>query len=201
LCLIKILCEDRLISSIRTFIAESIGKQYIEYPPFNIEKAFQDSSFSVPIIFVLPGTDPMAILSKFSQTKKKYESMKNISLGKGQGENAEKAIEEAKKRGEWVLLQNCHLAPSFMPRLEKICEILDSKVVKEGLHPSFRLWLTSYSSDSFPSSILQKGIKLTNEPPKGIKSNLIVSYLTDPISDTNFFENHKNLNVLKRLLF
>lgn len=35
---------------------------------------------------------------------------------------AEKSIRAAFQDGSWVLLQNCHLAPSFMPKLEKILE-------------------------------------------------------------------------------
>jgi dynein heavy chain, axonemal len=64
------------------------------------------------------------------------------------------------------------------------------KKVKQAIHNGFRLWLTSYPTKDFPQAILQNSIKMTNEPPKGIKSNLSVSYNSDPINDTNFFEGH-----------
>lgn len=63
-------------------------------------------------------------------------------------------IKSGIETGQWVVLQNCHLAVSWMKELDRIC---DEDIIPSRTHESFRLWLTSYPSNSFPVSILQNG--------------------------------------------
>lgn len=63
-------------------------------------------------------------------------------------------IDTALVTGQWVILQNCHLAESWMRELDRIC---DEVVVPDNTNPEFRLWLTSYPSRAFPVAILQNG--------------------------------------------
>jgi dynein heavy chain len=44
----------------------------------------------------------------------------------------------------------------------------------------FRLWLSTNPHPKFPISILQKCIKITTEPPKGIKANMLRLYSNMP---------------------
>jgi len=65
------------------------------------------------------------------------------TVGVEKGPIAARMISQAKEDGTWVLLQNCHLAVSWMVSLEKICE----ELTPENTSAEFRLWLTSYPSD------------------------------------------------------
>jgi dynein heavy chain len=90
-----------------------------------------------------------------------------ISLGQGQGPVAERLIMAASQNGDWVFLQNCHLAKSWMNRLEEIVKSFNQPGA--SLNADFRLYLSSMPSLYFPVSVLQNSVKVTNEPPKGLR--------------------------------
>jgi len=161
-----------MLKVLKQFISEEMGEMYIRSPPFDIEKSYKESTNSLPLIFLLPGADPMSILIPFAEKCKKSDTYKHVSLGQNQDKIAEGAIEESQKSGSWVILENCHLYPNWMPKLARICEELDNPK-NTNIHPSFRLWLTTYDSEDFPQTILQNAVKMSNEPPEGLQTNLL----------------------------
>lgn len=161
--------------SIAEFIIREMGKFYVESPSTAMAVIYPQLSVSTPLIFVLTqGADPTSILLNFAADQGFSDKIHPISLGQGQGPKAEQLIRTSMKEGEWVMLQNCHLARSWMPALEKI--VLSFAEVIDEIHEDFRLFLTSMPAPYFPVSVLQNSVKLTVEPPRGMKANLKRSY-------------------------
>eukprot|EP00644_Phytophthora_capsici_P000329 jgi/Phyca11/5088/fgenesh1_pm.PHYCAscaffold_4_\ len=174
---------DLLVVGIQQFLVKEMGDKFVKPPQFDLALSYSDSSVSSPLVFILsPGSDPISSVLKFADSLR--QKAETISLGQGQGPIAERMIVRAREAGSWVVLQNCHLAPSWMPIMEKIAE--DIKL--DNTHADFRLWCTTYPSDVFPAAVLQNGVKMTNEPPQGLRANLMGSYMSDPIGEADFLE-------------
>lgn len=130
----------------------------------------------MPIIFILSsGADPLAEIMKFAKEKGKNEDdIPKKSLGKGQEKDAGNAIKMARTSGKWIILQNCHMCPSFMPILEaSVVETSvnekkykkkdeDSKEEEENkgevdddpdkvVNENFRFWITTMPDEKFPT--------------------------------------------------
>jgi dynein heavy chain len=224
---------DQCVPALQGIVADKLGKEFLEIPPFDLAKSFAYASVNVPIIFVLStGADPMPDVLKLSETIQPPDGsfmiakIQPISLGQGQGPKAVAAVKEGKAIGKWVLLQNCHLATSWLPTLETMVENLPSAVAitddnnepqtttnfttgmqtraptagtdPEEVHAFFRLWLTAMPAAEFPISTLQIGVKLTVEPPKGLRSALVRTYLG---FEEDWFESCTRPKEFKKLLF
>lgn len=63
------------------------------------------------------------------------------------------------------------------------------------------MWLTSMSTDSFPFQLLSDSIKLTSEPPKGLKASLqrIYSQVEQSKTEKEFYNSNSKANTWKRL--
>uniref|UniRef100_A0A8C6R3K0 Dynein, axonemal, heavy chain 6 n=1 Tax=Nannospalax galili TaxID=1026970 RepID=A0A8C6R3K0_NANGA len=171
LILIKCCKEEKVVFALTDFVIENLGKQFIETPPVDLATLYQDMSYSTPLVFILStGSDPMGAFQRFARESGYADRVQSISLGQGQGPIAEKMIKDAMKSGNWVFLQNCHLAVSWMLAMEELIKTFTdpNQVIKD----TFRLFLSSMPSNTFPVTVLQNSVKVTNEPPKGLRANI-----------------------------
>merc|ERR1719326_2347740 len=99
-----------------------LGSRYVGVPREEIATIYKDTRNRTPVIFVLsPGADPTAqIMSLAAELIGEQEKLHIVSLGQGQGTKALRLINDTSQFGHWTLLQNCHLARSWLPSLETI---------------------------------------------------------------------------------
>ncbi|XP_073527968.1 dynein axonemal heavy chain 14 isoform X2 [Phyllobates terribilis] len=204
LLLIKVLRPECLIAAVRKFISEKMGSEYVQSRPMNLKQALEESGPSSPLIFILSASsDPTGQLERLAlETLGSTLHLDMISLGRGQGVKAEELITKARRlQGHWVFLQNCHLAASFMPRLGGIVDGFEQP--DDSTDPQFRLWLSSKSDESFPLSILQKGLKMAVELPMGLKGKLLetLDNSGSGLITESIYEKENVRPAWKRLLF
>lgn len=106
LMVIKALKEEKLIFAITNYVSIELGKSFIESPGVSLHLLYQDTSSTVPLIFILsPGSDPFVSFQKFAADFGSIDKLHAISLGQGQGPIAEKLIITGKNKGYWIFLQ------------------------------------------------------------------------------------------------
>ena len=167
---------DRVTTALKHWIEAVMGKDYVFQKPFDMPATFLETSNQTPVFFVLfAGVDPTPWVEGLGKTKGitfEKGNFKNISMGQGQEKPAEAVVEAFAKKGGWVMLQNCHLMQSWVPRLERVLE-----VVQETAHPDFRCFLSAEPPQlsmmkNMPESLMQGSVKVANEAPSDIKSNI-----------------------------
>ncbi|XP_069077648.1 dynein axonemal heavy chain 11-like [Pleurodeles waltl] len=176
LIMMRALRPDRMTYAVRNFVEEKLGKKYVERRKTEFAKSFSESSPASPIVFILsPGVDPLkdveSLGNKLGFTID-LGKLHNISLGQGQEVIAEIAMEKASKEGHWVILQNIHLVAKWLSTLEKLLE-----KYSEESHSDYRVFMSAEPPPSpkehiIPQGILENSIKITNEPPTGMRANL-----------------------------
>ncbi|KAA0175572.1 hypothetical protein FNF27_02982 [Cafeteria roenbergensis] len=167
--LVRAMATDRFLAAATQLVQEVLGPEFTKPPASTASDALAEMGPGTPCVVILsPGADPTEQISGLARASRR--KLHVVSMGKGQGVRAEAVMEQARRAGEWVLLHNCHLAASWLPDLERI--LVSQRRRASHLHRRYRLWLTSLPVPYFPGSVLQSSVKLTNEPPRGLKANL-----------------------------
>ncbi|XP_061561508.1 dynein heavy chain 9, axonemal isoform X3 [Phycodurus eques] len=158
LCIMRALRPDRMTYAVRDFVEEKLGSKYVIGRSLDFALSFEETGPTTPMFFILsPGVDPLKDVENH---------------GQGQEVMAEQVLDLAAKKGHWVILQNIHLVARWLGTLEKLLEQQG-----EGSHENFRVFVSAEPSSTpeghiIPQGILENSVKITNEPPTGMRANL-----------------------------
>ncbi|CAE8597984.1 unnamed protein product [Polarella glacialis] len=183
LLVLRALRPDRSCSALGDWIRNSLpnGKEYMDCDGSSsfqmiLHNSFEDSTSTTPIFFILsPGANPVAeveILGRKLCALQLGTNYWNVAMGQGQDVVAMAKLDIGHREGHWVMLQNIHLMPSWCVELEKKLDVF----AVENSHPNFRVFLSADPNKGIPIGILERSIKLTNEPPQGMLANLRRSF-------------------------
>jgi len=174
LLLIKCFRPDRLLQATAIFATSSFGKDLTAESIVDLGAVVHDEVLPItPVAMVsVTGFDASFKVENLIQTR----GIKCLSVAMGSQEGfalAEQAIAMAARQGTWVLLKNVHLAPSWLGQLEK-------RVQNANPSKAFRLFLTMEANPVVPVNILRQSRIIMNEPPPGIRANLLDSLKNIP---------------------
>ncbi|WVQ73635.1 hypothetical protein IAR50_003215 [Cryptococcus sp. DSM 104548] len=164
---IKILRPDRLLQAMSIFTDLAFGLDLATQAEYDLQAVITDQVGPThPIALAsVPGYDASYRVDNVCRAM--GTSCSSIAMGSGEGFGlADRAIAEAARIGTWVLLKNVHLAPGWLAQLEKRLHSLSP-------NPSFRLFLTMETNPVIPVNILRQSRIIMNEPPPGVRANLL----------------------------
>jgi dynein heavy chain len=163
---------DRTSVACAQFIEQMLDSRFTAPVTDGIVSIYDESTCRKPVLYLLTaGSDPSMTIDELAKKKKKFPTDK-VSMGEGQEKVAREKNNAAFVVGSWVILQNCHLGIGYM------CELEDVLVKTAEINEDFRLWITCEITPRFPIGLLQLVIKVTLEPPAGLKAGLMRTYST-----------------------
>ncbi|BGP45295.1 dynein heavy chain [Rhodotorula kratochvilovae] len=167
--IVKCLRPDRLLQALSAFAALVFERDLLLETTYDLDAMVQhEVAAAAPICLCsVPGYDASYRVDNLvAATSARCTS---VAMGSQEGFGlADQAIAAAARTGNWVLLKNVHLAPAWLSQLEKRLQSLNP-------NRAFRLFLTMETNPAIPVNILRQGRVLMNEPPPGIRANLLDS--------------------------
>ncbi|GJE87844.1 dynein heavy chain protein 1 [Phanerochaete sordida] len=166
---VKCLRPDRLLQSTATFVKSVFGADLSQMSSYDLGAVVNDEVLAATPLSLVSVTGYDASYRIENLVKNVGARCASVAMGSQEGfALADQAIATAARQGSWVLLKNVHLAPSWLGQLEKKLQTLNP-------NRNFRLFLTMETNPSIPVNILRQSRIFMNEPPPGIKANLLDS--------------------------
>lgn len=164
---IKIFRPDRLLQSVTIFTDLAFNVDLASQADYDVQAVVTEQVGPThPVAFAsVPGYDASYRVENLCRSM--GVNCASVALGSAEGFTlADQAIAEAARTGSWVLLKNVHLAPGWLTQLEKRLHSLSP-------NQNFRLFLTMETNPVIPVNILRQSRIIMNEPPPGVRANLL----------------------------
>ncbi|PWN87523.1 putative cytoplasmic dynein heavy chain 2 [Acaromyces ingoldii] len=169
LLVVKCLRPDRVIQAMTTLVNTVFATDILSETAYDLQSIVSDEvGPQTPVALCsVPGFDAsyrVDGLVRATGTK-----CNSVAMGSQEGFSlADQAIAAGARAGHWVLLKNVHLAPSWLSQLEK-------KMLGLNANRNFRLFLTCETNPVIPVNFLRASRILMNEPPPGLRANMMDS--------------------------
>ena len=197
LIVIKIMRPDKMTELLETFISDHLGYKFVEPLSFDLGRILADNGPRVPMVFLLHSSkNAMKIVKRLKAERDSQGEgggLDILCLTPAMERVILASLETAIKEGNWVILQNCHLAPGCSELLERMTVRLATAL---EVHPGCRLWLTALPHAMAPS-VLGDSIKLAVEAPLLLRDQLHQLFTASQVASSVFFV---NLNFAPRCL-
>nr|XP_022905741.1 cytoplasmic dynein 2 heavy chain 1 [Onthophagus taurus] len=176
--LIQTLKPDRIYSILLQFVTRISGLKTINIEVPQLIEIYNESTCNEPIlVLTTTGNDPSLEIRKLAESKIGLENYDEVAMGEGQENEALIKLDEAMKKGRWLILKNLHLVIKWLPIL--------TQHLKNEVDLKFRLWLVTEPHDGFSPVLAQNCMKIAYEAPAGIKSNIQRTFSTSESSYVN----------------
>jgi dynein heavy chain len=184
-----------MMPAMEELIEGAMGNKYVSDVDASLENVLPETDPSTPVYYILsPGVDVVTEIEKCAKARKmEGTKFSDVSLGEGKDVISDREVDRQCKEGGWVVLQNVHLMPNWLIELEKRIAANAADA-----NPDFRMFITSDPSAGIPVALLQRSIKLTQEPPPGVKALNLRSW---KLFDESTFENSSKQGEMKSMVF
>ncbi|KAI0072370.1 dynein heavy chain [Panus rudis PR-1116 ss-1] len=177
--IVKCLRPDRLLQATANFVRLVFATDLSAVSEYSLSAMVSDEVMPTTPVSLVSVTGYDASYKVDNLVQNTGSRCASVAMGSQEGFTlADQAIALAARQGSWVLLKNVHLAPSWLGQLEKKLQTLTP-------NRNFRLFLTMEANPSIPVNILRQSRIIMNEPPPGIKANLLDSLRSVPTARLN----------------